>query len=130
MQRSAGCATYPAVSGNGFHLMPDPGKSAARGLSPANGSHQKNWRSLKECHKQGFSEENQFIARDTNVLSGSNRNNELETPSGHISGENQNENPGATAIATGAEDVLEGVCICGDYIACFPILATHWGMLI
>ncbi len=41
-----------------------------------------------------------------------------------------NENPGATAIATGAKDVVEGVYLGGEYIAGFPILAMHWGALI
>ncbi|WP_424991453.1 hypothetical protein [Fluviibacterium sp. S390] len=42
----------------------------------------------------------------------------------------ENENPGATAIATGAKDVVEGVYLCGDHIAAFPILAMHWGALV
>ncbi len=41
-----------------------------------------------------------------------------------------NENPGATAIASGVEDVFEGVSLCGEYIAAFPILAMHWGALV
>ncbi|MEC3861196.1 hypothetical protein VK792_07865 [Mesobacterium sp. TK19101] len=41
-----------------------------------------------------------------------------------------NENPGATAIATGAKDVVEGVNSCREYIAAFPILAMHWGALV
>lgn len=43
---------------------------------------------------------------------------------------NENENPGATAIATGAKDVVECVCCPGEYIALFPILAMHWGALV
>lgn len=39
-------------------------------------------------------------------------------------------NPGATAIASGAKDVIEGVYLCGEYIATFPILAMHWGILV
>jgi hypothetical protein len=39
------------------------------------------------------------------------------------------ENPAATAIATGAKDVLEGVCKCSDHMSGFPILAMHWGAL-
>ena len=41
-----------------------------------------------------------------------------------------NENPGATAIATGAKDVVEGVCSLPEYTALFPILAMHWGALV
>ena len=41
-----------------------------------------------------------------------------------------NENPGATAIASGAKDVVQGVYSCGEYIAAFPILAMHWGALV
>jgi len=41
-----------------------------------------------------------------------------------------NENPGATAIATGAKDVVDSVNSCGEYIAAFPILAMHWGALV
>ncbi|MCB1407675.1 MAG: hypothetical protein KDK01_15830, partial [Rhodobacteraceae bacterium] len=41
-----------------------------------------------------------------------------------------NENPGATAIATGAKDVVEGVCSLTEYTALFPILAMHWGALV
>ena len=42
----------------------------------------------------------------------------------------ENENPGAAATATGAKDVLEGVCFFADYTAAFPILAMHWGALV
>lgn len=38
-----------------------------------------------------------------------------------------NENPGATAIATGVKDVVVSVCLAANYIAAFPILAMHWG---
>ncbi|WP_295544484.1 hypothetical protein [uncultured Thiohalocapsa sp.] len=41
-----------------------------------------------------------------------------------------NENPGATAIATGAKDVVEGVCSLPEYTALFPLLAMHWGALV
>jgi hypothetical protein len=41
-----------------------------------------------------------------------------------------NENPGALAGASGAKDVVEGVCSYGEYIALFPILAMHWGALV
>lgn len=40
------------------------------------------------------------------------------------------ENPGATMVATGAKDVVGGVCYLPDYIAAFPILAMHWGALV
>jgi hypothetical protein len=40
-----------------------------------------------------------------------------------------NENPGATAIATGANDVVEHVCFFCQYIASFPALAMLWGAL-
>ncbi len=52
---------------------------------------------------------------------------EPDTRSNSISA---NENPGATAIATEVQDVVQGVCIAGDYIALFPILAMHWGALV
>lgn len=42
----------------------------------------------------------------------------------------KNENPSATAIASGAKDVVECVCLYGDYIAAFSILAMHWGALV
>ncbi len=41
-----------------------------------------------------------------------------------------NESPGATAIATGAKDVVEGVCSGVECTALFPILAMHWGALV
>jgi O-glycosyl hydrolase len=40
------------------------------------------------------------------------------------------ENAANLAGSSGAKDVVEGVCSCGDYIASFPILATHWGALV
>ncbi len=42
----------------------------------------------------------------------------------------KNENPSATAIATGAKDVLERVSSLQEYTAPFPILAMHWGALV
>lgn len=40
------------------------------------------------------------------------------------------ENAANLAGFNGAKDVVEGVYLCGDYIAAFPILAIHWGTLI
>lgn len=42
----------------------------------------------------------------------------------------KNENPGATAIATGTRGVVQCVCSLVEYIAAFAILAMHWGALI
>jgi hypothetical protein len=39
----------------------------------------------------------------------------------------QKENAATSAKVNGVKDVVECVCYCGDYIALFPILATHWG---
>jgi hypothetical protein len=39
----------------------------------------------------------------------------------------ENENPSATAIATGVQDVVEGVSFFREHSALFPILAIHWG---
>lgn len=44
--------------------------------------------------------------------------------------EQKKDSPGATAIASGAKDVVQCVYSCGEYIAAFPILAMHWGALI
>lgn len=40
------------------------------------------------------------------------------------------ENAATSAKVNGAKDVVESVCIAGEYIALFPILATHWGALV
>jgi hypothetical protein len=42
----------------------------------------------------------------------------------------QKENAATSAKVNGVKDVVECVCNCGDYIALFPILATHWGALV
>lgn len=41
-------------------------------------------------------------------------------------GDPANKNPGATAIATGAEDVLDGVYCADENSTLGPILQTHW----
>ena len=38
-------------------------------------------------------------------------------------------NPGATAIATGAKDVVEGVSFNVEITTLYPILQRHWGAL-
>jgi len=40
------------------------------------------------------------------------------------------ENAANLAGFNGAQDVVEGVCNFAEYIALFPILATHWGALV
>lgn len=39
-------------------------------------------------------------------------------------------NPGATAIAAGAKDVVEGVCFEAKITKLYPILQRHWGALV
>ena len=41
-----------------------------------------------------------------------------------------NKNAATSAKVNGVKDVFEGVCFCGECIAIFPILATHWGALV
>jgi len=41
----------------------------------------------------------------------------------------EKENAATSAKVNGAKDVVESVCFGGEYIAFFPILAMHWGVL-
>ena len=40
------------------------------------------------------------------------------------------ENAANLAGLNGVKDVVEFVCFYSEYIAAFPILATHWGALV
>ena len=42
---------------------------------------------------------------------------------------NPKENAATSAKVNGVKDVVEFVYLYSDYIAAFPILATHWGAL-
>ena len=70
-----------------------------------------------------ISQVNQTNRWDTTTVSGPFRNNGLETRSGHTSDNKANENPGATAIATGAKDVVEGVYLSTNHRAVLFCLA-------
>jgi hypothetical protein len=67
------------------------------------------WRLRQNCKETHFSQHNQGSERDTNAVCGLNRNNGLVIHSGHSTCALTKENPGATAIATGVKDVVEGV---------------------
>ncbi len=61
------------------------------------------------------------------MVLGPNRNNGLVIRPGHIFDDYANENPGATAIATGAKDVVEGVYSSGQDTVVLFGLAIPWG---
>lgn len=90
----------------------------------------KNWRPRQNCQGPQLSQANQATDRDTTCVFGPNRNNGLETRPGHTCDDLTNEIPGATAIATGAKDVVESVCIEVEITTLYPILQRHWGALV
>jgi hypothetical protein len=47
-----------------------------------------------------------------------------------FNGNSTKENAANLAGFNGVKDVVEGVYVYSDYIALFPILATHWGALV
>ncbi len=67
---------------------------------------------------------------DTTGVFGPNRSNGLQTPPGHKFDGDVMKNPGATAIATGAKDVVEGVLLYCHIKPHRPIQAMLWGALV
>jgi hypothetical protein len=51
-------------------------------------------------------------------------------PDTRVKSDLTNENAANLAGFNGVKDVVNCVYLCGEYIATFPILATHWGALV
>ena len=82
------------------------------------------------AQKLGISEQFQHYERDTQGLYGPIEINKLGVPLGHTTAGLTKENAATSAKVNGVKDVVEFVCFYGEYIAAFPILATHWGALV